>query len=263
MEQKEFLSARFSELSERARQREQLTHSEFLSVSEQAVFLDQNRGKPGGQFRLYGGYPDAERQVLFFLPPWMAEYGTDEGLSAELSGQLSCVLICPEQKKFAEALSHRDYLGALMNLGIARDQTGDILTEDGEACLFCMREIAGYICENLTRIRHTSVCCREIACEDCRMRQHYTERSVNVASERLDAVIAAVFRLSRAEASALIASEKVFADGQTVSQPGAALREGARISVRGYGKFLYDGPEHLTKKGRLYVRVRQYGSTGV
>jgi len=84
------------------------------------------------------------------------------------------------------------------------------------------------------------------------------EMKVNVASERLDGVIAAVFKLSRSEASALIASEKVFLDGRVASGCSAKLAEGMKISVRGYGKFIYDGIENESRKGRLFVKIQMY-----
>lgn len=81
---------------------------------------------------------------------------------------------------------------------------------------------------------------------------------VNVASERLDAILSAVFKLPRSKAAEAIAGEKVFVDGRIASGSGQRLREGAKVSVRGLGKFIYDGIENESRKGRLFVKIEKY-----
>lgn len=283
MEDKKQLMARIRELSERAYQRDIPQHTPFLGVSEQAAFLAQEKSFREAGWLLYGGHPEAERQMLFFLPEYLSEErsgwrrretaagqengreaGEDfaalcPGLFAVLSEAIACVRLSPVNERFAEALSHRDYLGALMNLGIERDVTGDILQEGKTAYLYCTSEIAETICTELVSVRHTAVRCVQIGLSEAfRIAPRLEALSVNVPSERLDAVIAAVFRLSRGTAAELCAQEKVFLDGRIVSQPGRSIPAGVRVSVRGYGKFLYDGMTHETKKGRLYVTVRKF-----
>ena len=283
MNEQELLKARLRELSSRAYQRDILQHTAFLSMSEQAVFLDCRKEFEGAAYCLYGGHEEAERRVIAFLPSYMelpsakadGEADRDADRDADrkaviaadkktnrkaalFSGIITCVHIRPRNEKFSDELTHRDYLGALMNLGIEREKLGDILTDGTEAYLFCMADIAPYLCENLNKVRHTSVSCVQIALEACCMRPQYEELSVNVASERLDAVISAVWKLSRGISAELIAGEKVFVDGQTARQAGSGIPEGARVSVRGYGKFIYEGAERETKKGRLYVKVRRF-----
>lgn len=161
-----------------------------------------------------------------------------------------------ENKKFADALTHRDYLGALMHLGIVREKTGDILCEDAEAYIFVSAEIVSVIAEELTRVKHTDVICEAVSPENCNFEQKYKELSGSVASERLDAVLAMAFRLSRGTAKELIDGENVMIDGRTTTDPGRILKAQERISVRGYGKFIYDGSGDRTKKGRTFAKVR-------
>lgn len=257
MEEKEFLTARLKELASRAYQRDILQHTAFLSMSEQAVFLEQKKEFAGAAYCLYGGHEEAERRVIAFLPSYM-ENMTQEQEKTLFSDIIACVRICPRNEKFSDALTHRDYLGALMNLGIEREKLGDILTDGTRAYLFCMADIAPYLCENLSRVRHTSVSCEQIGAEACGISPRFEELSVNVASERLDAVISAVWKLSRGVSAELISGEKVFVDGRTARQAGGSIPESARVSVRGYGKFVYEGAERETKKGRLYVKVRRF-----
>ena len=249
---------RIRELDQSAFQRDILRHTDFLSLSEQAAYHKIERELSCTKRQLLGGHPEADRAVLFFLPSYMEP--DSGGANAIAEEAIACVRMEAAHEKFAESLTHRDYLGALMNLGIEREKTGDILTDGTgkHAFLFCMRDLAPYICDTLTRVRHTTVRCSLAALADCDIVPAFEALRVNVASERLDAVIAAVWKLSRSEATALVAQEAVFADGRAILQPGAVLREGARVSVRGHGKFLYEGMEHTTKKGRLYVAVRRF-----
>ena len=131
----------------------------------------------------------AERKVGLFLPSY-AEDGDVSMLP------VSCVHILPLNAKFADTLSHRDYLGALMNLGIERHKTGDIVTDGTRAWLFCMTDLAQYICDHLRQVRHTSVYGEigEVPEEVLQPRFETIEGSV--ASVRLDALLALAFRTS-------------------------------------------------------------------
>lgn len=260
MENKDLLLARFRELAKRCDLRDIPQHTDFLNVSEQALFYELCGEVRAVPHCFYGGHGEAERNVLLFLPSYMREEagGAQTALPELFADIVACIKIRPRGEKFSDALTHRDYLGALMNLGIERDQLGDILTDGTTAYLFCMADIAEFICGELLRVRHTPVSCERITLSDCRVLPKFEELSVNVASERLDAVISAVYKLSRGVSAELIAAERVYADGKTVRQPGSGLRNGARVSVRGYGKFIYEGAERETKKGRLYVKIRKF-----
>lgn len=286
-DEERLLRGRLRDLSQAAYQRDILRHTNFLSLSEQALYHRVSRELAPCRTALCGGHPEADRAVLAFLPSYMEAEGqeahafSDDAQSRQTvergrTGQdgeasrwqaptwaselLACVRIDAAHEKFAEPLTHRDYLGALMNLGIERAKTGDILA-DGQgthAFLFCTKDIAPLICEELDRVRHTTVRCTPAELSDCDIVPAFEQMKVNVASERLDAVIAAVWKLSRSEAAALCAQEAVFADGESLSQPGCRLKEGARVSVRGYGKFIYEGMINLSRKGRLFVEIRKF-----
>ena len=268
MSESGYLESRIRELADRAYNNEYLTNTEFLSVSEQASFYDALRklGIPadsdrafGVRFTLQGGYDDAERRAAFFLPSWldMETFIKNEQTVPEV---LTCLHLRPLQTKFSDSLTHRDYLGALMSLGIERDRTGDILIdhEDHSAYIFIFKNVAELVCRELIRVRRTSVSAEEIPPAQCTVRPAFEIREGSVASERLDAVLAFVLRLARNKAQELIAREDVFVDGRTARSGGAVLREGARVSVKGHGKFIYEGVLTSTKKGRNFVRVRVF-----
>ena len=264
----DFLESRIKELSNKTFQNEYTTHTDFLSVSEQALLHDAMRklGVPdqsnrigGAEYLLWGGYEDSERRVCAFLPSYM---DADSFILQETDAPevVSCLHISPVQVRFADDLSHRDYLGALMNLGIDRGQIGDILIDrsDSSAYCFVLKTMAEYICRELCRVKHTTVLAAEVPPGKCAVRPEFEEREGSVASERLDAVLAFVFRLARGKAQELIDREAVIVDGRTAHSGGSSLKAGSRVSVRGFGKFIYTGVVTSTKKGRLFVRVNIY-----
>ncbi|MBQ5360184.1 MAG: RNA-binding protein, partial [Lachnospiraceae bacterium] len=118
--------------------------------------------------------------------------------------------------------------------------------------------ISPFIISELTRVRHTMVSVREIPLSDCSIRPVLEERIGSVASERLDAVAAMAFKLSRTSAAKLIQGEKAALDGRLVTDPDRRLMPGQKISLRGYGKCIYQGEVKRTKKDRLMVRVFLY-----
>lgn len=278
---REYLAGRIRELAHKAYQNDFLTHTNFLSVSEIADFHEilrragQNptvRSYEGVPYVLYGGRVtnsvngadtaletpgDEERQVVCFLPSYLDEETFLLGEQAAPS-VVSCIEIAPVNRRFADVLSHRDFLGSLMNLGIERDLIGDILTDETVAYVFVMKDIAEYICKELTRVKHTTVLCKEVLPAECTIVPQFEEVEGSVASERLDAILSMVYHLARGKSQELIEAEQVFVDGRTAYSGGYDLRAGARVSVRGHGKFIYLGAAHETRKGRLFVRVRVY-----
>ncbi len=263
---KDFLAGRVRDLATRAYMNNFVTHTDFLSVSEIAMFhqIMASEGVPsnvheycGAKYVVYGGFEDAERAMICFLPEYMDEETFLLAEKAEAT-VLSCVKVQPVNRKFADELNHRDYLGSLMNLGIERDQIGDILTGDDVAYVFATFEIAQMICKELIRIRHTSVKCEVVNSSECDIRPKFEEISGSVASERIDAILAFVYHLSRSEAQKLIESESVFIDGRVAYSGGYDLKDGARVSVRGHGKFIYLGTTNTTRKGRLFVKVNKF-----
>ena len=268
MEEKtrDFLAGRIKDLAKRAYMNGFVTNTVFLSMSEQACFyqilasegvLQNVHEYCGAEYVIYGGFDEAERAVVCFLPDYL---DAETFLLSEKEEQniISCIHITPLNNKFADELTHRDYLGALMNMGIERDQIGDIMAGEKEAYVFATPEIASMIEKELVRIKHTSVNCSIVNAGECDIRPRFQEISGSVASERCDAILALVYHLSRSEAQKLIENESVFIDGRTAYSGGYDLKPGARVSVRGHGKFIYDGQTGTSRKGRLFVKVRLF-----
>ena len=222
-------------------------YSGFLSQAEQEDLLRCPEAA-GASYFLTGGYEDAERKIL-------AAGNEEEAGPAE--PPIRVIAVEPRSRRFAEELTHRDYLGAILGLGIERNMTGDILIRDGQAWFFCLESVADLLTANLEQVRRTAVKATLSAPDIPELQPRYMTLKLNVASERLDAVTAAFAGVSRGQADALFAAEKVFVNGRVTTDKGARLKEGDILTVRGVGKAVYDGIEQETKKHRLWVCLRK------
>jgi RNA-binding protein YlmH len=222
-------------------------YSAFLSPAEQQDLLAAPEAA-GFSFQLTGGYEHAERKILA------------AGNEAEMGPPdppVRLIAVKPKAEKYAEDLTHRDYLGAILGLGIERDLIGDILVRDRRAWFFCLASAADLLVSSLSQVRRTAVTAEAVEADVPELRPRYAEMKLNVASERLDAVTAAFANLSRGQADRLFAAEKVFVNGRTVTDRSFRLKEGDVLSVRGFGKAVYDGIDHETRKNRYQVRLRK------
>ena len=175
----------------------------------------------------------------------------------ECFGGIPCA---PAYPKFAEKLGHRDILGSLMQLGIDRCKLGDILVGEQEAYLLCEETVADYFAEHLEKIRHTLVKVEPCSLCDLKVTQEFQSQDGIVTSDRIDAVIACVYHLSRSQASLLLRQEKVFVSGKLIQNPSYTCHADDIISVRGYGRFIYRGEYGTTGKGRLKIHYDLYAN---
>lgn len=224
--------------------------SDFLTLNEQNLFLAFAKDRLGPvSMTLWGGYELAERKIIFFKPI---------GVGEDYPAPISLLSVKPLMKKFSEPLTHRDYLGALMNLGISRAKTGDIILQESETYLIVSEGIADFICENLTRIRHTSVACKQVSWQAFSYVQKTREITGSIASVRLDTVIGLAFSQSRSRLTGYISDERVLVNGKVITSNAYSLKENDLVSVRGLGKFRYKGTGAVTKKGRLMATVEVF-----
>ena len=191
----EILAKRFIELSTKAERGCYFTFTDFLGLSEQTV-LNSVKRQLRSPYTTYGGTEGAERIVVRF--------GDAKEIGYEAPYPIKALLISPKDARFGERLGHRDYLGALLNLGIERDVLGDIVVREGGTYLFVLEDIADYIMRSLDKVRNTSVKVTEAT--DLPEGSLYTTESVRITleSERIDAVLARVCKLSRQDAQLLV-----------------------------------------------------------
>ena len=221
----------------------------FLTLRE----LDMCRYLFGEQEGLFpfGGFEGAERQMLIYLP----EYLEKDSLYDEDSP-----LVCLRATFYdGDTPSHRDFLGALMGEGIARETVGDICVGKGQCDFFVTQEIAPYILQNFIGAGRTKVHLERIPLADVSVSEPETkEIKDTVASIRLDSVISSGFRIGRSAAAQYINAGKVAIDGLPCEKPDKTVEEGAKISVRGLGKIKLKSINGQTKKGRISIIIDRY-----
>lgn len=254
----------FRDLCRMAYQKGIPLYSEFIGLTErdlvfQAV-MEQFPSLRADQYPIhfYGGYPDAERSVVCFLPqPDFPQPQWD-------AFPVSCIRIESVHRKFSENLTHRDYLGTVMGLGIERDQIGDIVVRQGgagqqktAAYVFCKKNKAGLLLE-VNRIRHTTVAAREEDAHTLHWLPEYKEISGSVSSLRVDAVLSVAVGTSRTRGLQLIREGNVYLNGRCCTENAKLLQDGDILSIRGYGKYLFCYYGSVSKKGRYPIIVKQY-----
>lgn len=246
----DFFRRRLLDLAEQSDRTGRFTFTGFLTEAEYAEFCTLRSQLPHCGVTVSGGYENAERVMLRF--------GDPEQLGYEEPFPLVCVRIAPLQEKFADHLTHRDFLGALMHLGIERSEIGDILVQEKSAYVFCHAPMSDYICRNIDRIRHTSAKCEPAETLPEGTGTKTEPVSIQAASERIDGIISKVYHISRGDCNVLFRSGKVFLDGALLENNSHMLREGEKVSVRGCGKFRYAGITGRTKKGNLVITVEKF-----
>lgn len=233
---------RFNELYDRACQRCCRVFSEFLNMEEQSILK--------GMYIpcvTFGGYDMAERVIAGF-----GENITNDDFP------VVCLRISPVAKKFADELTHRDFLGALMNLGIRREMLGDIVIDDNCGYAFCLEQIKNYILDNLNKVKHTAVSVDIVKDMPENICAVPGETEFTVSSCRIDVLVSAVYKLSRKEASRLFETDKVFVNSRQNKNSSYTVKDNDVISVRGFGRFVFSSVVRKTRKDRLVVSVRKY-----
>ena len=221
----------------------------FLTPREQEMARFLFGAEPGLLF--FGGYEDAERKMLVYLPEYLEEDCLFEGDSP---------IVCLRATFFEEdTLSHRDFLGGLMGEGIARETVGDICVGKGSCDFFVTAEIAPYIEQNFLSAGRTRVHLSKIHLRDAQIPEpEVKEIKDTVASMRLDSVISSGFRIGRSLAVQYIHAGKAAIDGLPCEKPDKVVSEGMKISVRGLGKIKLATVNGKTKKDRISVTIHRY-----
>ncbi len=237
---------RIDDLADRADRRGVLTKTGFLTAAEQAELKRYYRGDG---LLLTGGAPECERRIAFFLPAYMEPESLDPG------EHISAVRI---EAHFGTP-GHRDYLGAVLGLGIRREALGDIRIFGETAYVFCLPAVQPLILNELEKAGRTGVTVSPCALADVpapviRVRT----RSCTVKSLRLDAVAGQMFGLSRTSAAELVRMGTAKLNDLPCEKADAAVEEGDVVSLRGYGKARIRTVGAHSKKDRIFIEVEVY-----
>ena len=216
----------------------------FLSL-EESVLAEHLLSKRNISFSLYGGFIDANRKMLGCFPDWMTEQEFP---------------ITPLTFTFREedTLTHRDFLGSLMGLGIKRETVGDILIEKGRAIAFVTNEIADYIVNEVKKVGRIGVTVSKGYSGDLPVGDTLKDFSVTIASKRLDCVVSALGNFSRNTACEKITLGFVSVNSVVCEKATKIVLDGDVVTIRGKGKFIVDSICDKTKKDRIVLRYKKY-----
>lgn len=250
--EEQLLKKRFIDQANSAQNRWSLVFTDFLNINEQSVLLSLKNELPKIKYFTYGGYDDAERKILCFCG--------DESISdiEDIDYPIVCVQLAPLNMRFSDKFTHRDFLGAVLNLGIDRSKTGDILVIDNIGYLFCIASISSFITGQLTRVKHTTISAKIIDNASFTYKPKLIQVAGTVSSIRLDSILSIAFKGSRSSLTGLIEGGKVFVNSRQILTNSYPIKENDVVSVRGMGRFIYTGTEGKSKKGRYQIKISIY-----
>jgi len=223
--------------------------SDFLDPHQCRLAEDILRGLPELMFTCDGGYQGAERRRVLLCPEYL-----DIRL---VNPRISYLRIEGDFRQ--QSVSHRDYLGALLGLGLRREKIGDLLPYAGGSQVIVDRDLVPYIRAQLHQVHKVRVTVTEIHAVDLVVaEEEFDEREGSVASLRLDAVSSHGFRISRTKMVQEIRSEKVKVNWRVVVDPDCPVKVGDVISCRGKGRLVLEEVSGPSKKGRWYIILKKY-----
>ena len=259
-EQKLFY-ARLDDLEKRARGGI-VCHSSFMTPSEsyKAEKYFEAKGNKD-MICFFGGYFEAQRKQIFLLPEYISLSADETNIFDMIEDELDEAIVPLKISGSGfRNLTHRDYMGSILSLGIEREKLGDIcVCDDNTAIVFASSKVVDFLLYELTSIGNDKVKVEKISVDkNIPSQQKYQSFTDTVASERLDCVVGALFNLSREKAQNLIKGGFVEFNYETASKSDSRVDKNDIISARGYGKFIIRDLSQSTKKGRLRLFADKY-----
>ena len=239
-----------------------ITNSDFLDMHERSVAAQTRLQYPDVKMIFYGVFEDAERTVAVFLPEYIEAENADDlrAYFSENPDDNPLAVIRLEKDKFSPALSHRDYLGSLMGLGIRRETTGDIAVDENGCKMVVLSKIAPFIAENMGKAGRGTLKAEiiPVSAAENGAKPTGVPDSFTVSSMRLDSVVKNAFRVSRNDAAAAIESGVVFVNDTECIKPDKKVSEGDKIVFRRKGRIIVNGCSAVSKKGRIIVEITRF-----
>lgn len=246
------LLARILDRQQQGERQGRPVHTGFLSPAEQAVSADLLMAAAPGQGVLFGGYEGAERKLWAFLPPWLEEEVWREGEDCPVA---ALAVTVPLMAK----LTHRDYLGSLMGLGLTREKLGDILLTETGAQVLVLRETLPILLSQWDKAGRWPVTLAPLPLSGLTPAPGQVRSlRATAASLRLDAVLAAGFSIPRSRAGELIRAGRVMVDHRPADKPDRTVAEGAVLTCRGLGKCVLTAAGGTSKRGRIVLEFDRY-----
>lgn len=250
-ENDQLIRNRLAELADRAYRENRYLYTDFLGMSELGIYHAMEKELGFVPSEAFGGTETAER--------CMVRFGSEEMCGYPEAFPIALLRVGAVQEKFADQLTHRDFLGSVLGLGLEREKIGDIFIRENAGFLFVHTDVSEYIRENLEFVKHTKVRTAVLSAVPEELMPKLLEENLVIGSNRIDSIVARLYHLSREEAQRLVHGDQVFVNGRLVTQASRPVKEGEIVSVRHHGRFLFAGEQSRTKKDRLSVKVMVYG----
>ncbi|MDD4089082.1 MAG: YlmH/Sll1252 family protein [Tissierellia bacterium] len=200
------------------------------------------------EFEIFPSYENCERKV-FILYPQYSEIDENEFISG---------IRIINKSKFKK-LRHRDYLGALMSLGIERSKLGDIYVYDEHGDIIVHTDIADYIIYNLDKIGHNKIEAEKINLSQIGFKEQEHEiLNIISSSMRIDNIVKHLTNSSREKASVIIRSGNVKLNHIVEEKASTELKEGDILSISKAGRFKIYEINGTTKSGKKKVQIKHY-----
>lgn len=235
---------RIEDLYTRSKNKNIITYTGFLTPAQKQLLIKRFCGK---DIIFSGGVKEAERVRAFFLPDYINEVKSEEYIKA--------IKVLFSFKK----LTHRDFLGALLALGLERKCIGDIYVFEKEAYIFVTSDVERFVKDNLNKVGSVGIKIEEVAFGDVKINPpSFSERCFTVQSLRLDSIVSGAIKESREKTSGLIKNGIVLLNYLICESPSKEINEGDIFSVKGYGKFKVTEVGGFSKHGKIFIKVAKY-----
>lgn len=249
-EEDRYLLSRLPDLYHAAEKRAAPAFTSFLDPRQQNVADGFLKAAGLSPFTFNGGYNQAERKIIIFYPDWLS-------VEDYVAGPENPIVLI--RVSAAAPLTHRDYLGALLALGIKREKTGDILVDDAGCYIFLMRDMLDFTLLNFSKAGRIPLDLVQAPLSSLKIPEVQVKILTDtVASLRLDSLVSAGFSVSRGRAQELIRAGLVSVDHAPCSDSSRMLSGGEMLSVRGEGRALFASAGALSRKGRIFIEIKRF-----
>lgn len=256
-EEDRILASKLLDKIEQSNKRNSVEYTEFLNLNQRQLLEKIITKLRINNYIATGGYNNAERTAIIIYPDKLIELFTNDNFSFDtIFGVIRIVL--PNELK--GMYFHRDYLGAIIKIGLKREKVGDIITCKDGADIIVLKEAEKYIVEGLKQLkRFNKAEFQQVTLNELNVEEPKTKiLNVIIPSMRLDSILSEALRTSRAKASEIIKEERVFINHELVTKGAKELKNEDIITVRGKGRFKVGNIINTTKKGNIIIEVTKF-----
>lgn len=231
-----------------------ITNTSFLDLNERSLFANSKIENQSISTEFWGGYIDPERCILINYPKSLYE-----SLEEVISIQNPLSVLRVTKDKNTRELTHRDFLGSLLSLGIKRQLIGDILVSNNSTDIIVLSEIVEFLLANYTKAANLNLTVKEVPIDELSIPdQKYEIFRETVPSLRLDNIVSSGFKISRTNSIQFIKSGQVFVDNIEIKKIDFQVKVNSRIILRKHGKIIFSEIAGKSKKERIWIEIKKY-----